>query len=92
MPTKQLTFADIAVGQWFYMDFGGQSDVWFEKTGPDTCSTKKLNSPGYLEVKAKPLWEVKNLTQIQEEAERRLARAHRPAVNGHSSTYPYGEH
>jgi hypothetical protein len=92
MSKQQLTFADIAIGQWFYMDFGGMSDVWFEKTGEDTCSTKKLNSPGYLEVKAKPLWEVKNLTQIQEEAERKRARNNMPHVNGHSNTYPYGEH
>lgn len=90
---KQLTFADVYVGEFFYMDFGGMDNVQFEKTGEFACRTKKINGPGYLDMpKASPVWEVKSYTQYHEERERAYKRNNVPRVNGHSSTYPYGEH
>lgn len=97
MNKQQLTFADIAVGQWFYMDFAGQNNVRFEKTGPTSCTTPKLNGPGVVDIqKASPLWEVKNFAQMQDEQCRRSnfqqQQEQMRRVPGHSSTYPYGEH
>jgi len=53
MHRTPVRFKDIAVGEFFYMDFGGTFTM-AEKIAENEIKLKKLNNPGFMTVKLHP--------------------------------------